>query len=66
MVSGILARRTASIEVNLTDTANVVLRQIPVPSGDRLPRPDFDFHIECLFVDGGVDDAWRSRRNAFR
>ena len=44
VVAGILARRTRPVKVYLTDAADVVLGNIPLPCGDGIPLLDGDFH----------------------
>ena len=39
-------RRTSAVEVNLADAADVVLGDIPAPSGDRIPIGDLNFHFD--------------------
>lgn len=55
VVAGILARRTRPVKVHLTDTADVVLGDIPLPCGDGIPLLDGDFHganFECPYIKG--------------
>lgn len=56
VVAGILARRTRPVKVHLTDTADVVFGDIPLPCGDGIPLFDGDFHRERFrrpFIKGG-------------
>lgn len=55
VVAGILARGTRPVKVHLTDTADVVLGDIPLPCGDGIPLFDGDFHradSKCPFIKG--------------
>jgi hypothetical protein len=48
IISGVFASRTCTIKVDLADTADVVVGDIPSPSSYRIPFPDLDLHLDCL------------------
>jgi hypothetical protein len=44
VVAGVFTSWTGAVEVDLTDAADVVFRDIPAPSGNRVPFCDPDLH----------------------
>lgn len=45
VISGIFTRRTSSVELDTTDSADVVLGHIPAPRRYRVPLLDRDLHF---------------------
>lgn len=50
VISWIFASRTCAIKVNLTDTANIVVWDIPSPGSHGVPFPDSDLHICSMYA----------------
>jgi hypothetical protein len=44
VITGILACGTCAIEMHLTDTTDIVLRDVPSPCSYSIPFPDCYFH----------------------
>lgn len=44
VIAGKFAGRTGAIELNTTDTADFIFRDIPVPSSDGIPFFNGDLH----------------------
>ena len=54
IIAWVFASRTCAIEMYLTDTADVVVGDVPSPCCDCVPLEDFGFHFSSL------REYWRS------
>jgi len=50
VISWVFASRTCAIKVDLTDTANIVVRDIPSPGSHGVPFPDSDLHTCAMYA----------------
>jgi len=48
VVARVFARRTCTIEVDLTDTTDIIIRYIPSPGCHGIPFANLDFHLANL------------------
>lgn len=51
IIPWVFTSRTGTIKVDLTDSADVVVGDVPSPCSHRVPLANLDFHLEgCVFI----------------
>jgi hypothetical protein len=46
VIAWVFACRACAIEMNLTDTADIIVGDVPSPCSYRMPLPDCDLHVD--------------------
>lgn len=45
VIAWVFACRACAVEMNLTDTADIIVGDVPSPCSYRVPLPDCDLHV---------------------